>query len=111
MSDSHDHPQHPSDYEKKDTNVLKLTALTAISVVVIVVSIVVLYDYFIRVKEEAIYEQVLKPESPELLELQAAERDSLSSYILLDSAQGYYQIPIERAMQLVVEESAGTTTK
>lgn len=108
MSDNHEHPEHPSGYEKTDTNILRITVVTVISVLVIVISVVILYDYFIRVKEEIIYEQELKPESPELLELRAAEADSLNNYILLDSAKGQYQIPIDEAMELVVKETSGT---
>ena len=108
MSENHDLQDHPSGYERQDTNVLRIMVVTVISVLVLIISGISLYSYFINVKEEIIYEQELQPESPDLLELRAAEQDTLHSYILLDSSKGQYLIPIDEAMELVVEERSGT---
>ena len=111
MSENHEELEHPSGYEKEDTNVLRVTVLTMISIALITICVVTLYSYFINVKEEIIYERELKPVSPDLIKLKTAEADTLQSYILLDSTQGRYLIPIDRAMELVVKESSGTAPK
>jgi hypothetical protein len=42
----------------------------------------------------------------QLRDLQVREATALNSYKILDEAQGIVQIPVERAMQLIVDESA-----
>jgi hypothetical protein len=55
-------------------------------------------------KEKTVYEQTLKPGSVLLEELQAKENQVLTSYALIDSTRGIYQIPIDRAMEVLVQE-------
>jgi hypothetical protein len=64
----------------------------------------VLNDFFVSEKEKVVYETLLKPESNELLDLRAKELDILNSYKTLNADKGIYQIPIERAMQLLADE-------
>ena len=92
-------------YEKRDVNV-RMTLLVAIIIVVFIgVCLVYLSDQFTRDKEEMVYDMVLKPQSVTLRELRASETQTLTSYKLLDPAKGIYQIPIERAMQLMADEA------
>lgn len=99
---------HPSGYEKRDTSIRSILVTTIITVVVLVVSIVVIYDYFITTREAVIYDQSLRPEAVELVALRAAEDSILTSYELIDTLHGTYRIPIDRAMELLAAESAGT---
>jgi len=111
MSADHSHPTNPSGYEKRDVNVRSLVGVIIVSVVVIVIAVVLLYDYFIAVREEVVLENVLQPESPDLKVLQAAEAEVLTSYRLTDSTRGIYQVPIDSAMALLAREAAGTHTR
>jgi hypothetical protein len=110
MSADQSHPTNPSGYEKRDANVRSLVGVLVISVVVIVIAVVLLYDYFIAIREEVVLENVLQPESPDLKALQAAEHEVLGNYRLLDSAKGTYQVPLDSAMVLLAREAAGTKT-
>jgi hypothetical protein len=92
-------------YEKRDVNIKVLFLVAAVIVTAIVLSLIGLNEYFFAVKEEVVYENVLKPESETLRKLRAKEDEILGSYQLIDSVQGVYRIPIERAMELVVQEA------
>ena len=93
-------------YEKKDVNVPVIIAVSIVSIAVIVVVIVVLVDFFKIQKENMVYDSVLSKESKELVELRTAEFETLNSYKLLDAEKGIYQIPIKRAMQLLIVENS-----
>ncbi len=92
-------------YETRDIALGKTIAWAVAIIVAIVVSIVGLWEYFITVREELYYESVLKPESSRLREVRAHETELLSSYGVVDSTKGVYRVPIDRAMQLMVDES------
>jgi len=104
MSDPAHSGHGTSGYEKKDVNVRIIGLWAAIIVVAIVISIVWVSQYTTYLKEQALYENQLKPPNPLLLELRAHESTVMSSYQLLDSAKRIYQIPVERAETLVVEQ-------
>ncbi len=106
MSDNPEHSGHASGgYEKRDVNLRNLSILTLIIVVSVVAISVGLYDYFTGVKEELLYETHMKPQSVELRELRAREAEALGSYTVIDSSAGQYQIPIDRAIELVADEA------
>jgi hypothetical protein len=111
MSAEKSHPSNPKGYEKQDASVRSLVGVIVVSVIVLIIAIVLLYDYFIAVREEVVLENVLQPESPDLRKLHADESEVLSSYQLLDSAKGTYQVPIDSAMALLAREAAGTTER
>lgn len=92
-------------YEKRDTNVTKLILIAIASVVFVTVSIVVLNEIFLAEKEMLLQEVVLSVESKELIKLHEREADELTSYKAIDSVPGRYRIPIERAMELIAQES------
>ena len=93
-------------YEKKDVNLVSVFGLSAIFIIVLVVILVFLIDYFVKSKEEIVYETQLKPESIELKDLFAAEKEKLSGYKILDQDKGIYQIPIDQAMELLAREAS-----
>ena len=95
-----------SGYEKRDINIKKTVLFGIGTVLLIAFFFVVLNEYFISVKEEIIYESVLKPESISLEELATFEDSVLTTYELIDTARGIYRIPIEKAVELTVSEAA-----
>lgn len=96
---------HASGYEKKDVNIRQILWWTISIVVAVAISLVLLNEYFLSVKEEMIYEEVLKPESVTLRDVRAKEDLLLNSYEVIDSTQGIYRIPIDRAMELIAQEA------
>ncbi len=92
-------------YEKQDINISKIIGY-AVAIIVLLASILVfLNEYFVFARENLVFEKVLKPESIELREIRAAEEKELNTYKLLDAENGIYQIPIERAIQVIADET------
>lgn len=94
-----------SGYDTSDINVKKVILIAVAVVLVVIVAIVALNEYFVSLKEEYVYDMVLRPESVTLRDLRAAEDEILNSYKLVDSTAGIYRIPIDRAMELMAEEA------
>jgi hypothetical protein len=101
MSESNQNPG----YEKSDVGVNKILIYGVIGIIAVVAIIIFVIDYYVATKERLIYETVLKPESKELRELRAREDAVLNSYQVIDSTAGIYQIPIDRAIQLMATEA------
>jgi len=99
-----ENPQN-SGYEKKDVSVNKIALWGVIAVTLLVVFVVFIMDFFVATREKLVYEQQLRPESVALRELRAREAETLNSYKIIDSTKGIYQIPIQRAMQLMAQEA------
>ena len=95
-------------YEKRDVNIFMVIGLAVLLVSLLIVMLVFLIDYFVDSKEQMIYEAQLQPDSDELKSLLASERKELTSFKILDTERGIYQIPIDRAMDLLVKEASTT---
>ena len=91
-------------YEKRDINATKIIIFSSAGIIILASLLFLLYNYFISEKEEIVYETQLKPESVLLRDLRAGEEETLTTYKVLDAGKGIYQIPIDRAMQLLAEE-------
>jgi len=91
-------------YEKKDVKAVTIIGSAAAIIVFLVFVIVILNNYFVAAKEEMVYNVFLKPESSEIRDIRARETEVLTTYKILNAEQGIYQIPIDRAMQLLAEE-------
>lgn len=100
----HAEQKHPH-YEVRDISWLTLLWMGALIIGGLVVIVIMLDSYFSLAKEQEVYELVLKPESTQLRELRAQEQQTLTSYDVIDKQKGVYRIPIDRAMQLVADES------
>ena len=61
--------------------------------------------YYNSVYERIEYENVLKPVSQELADLHAREDWNLTHYGYIDKAKAQVRIPIDRAMELLVQEA------
>lgn len=92
-------------YEKRDVSANKVIFVGVMGILLLVVLVVAMIDYFTVFTEEQIYVSVLKPESSALRELHAREAEALHSYKLLDAAKGVYQIPVERAIDLMADSA------
>jgi len=98
-------------YETKDVNITKVLLYGVGGIVVLVIIVIMVFDWFAVSKEQAIYNAQLKPDSASLKALNAREAEQLNTYAVLDSKKGVYQIPIERAMEILSEESFISRTK
>ncbi|MCB0834237.1 MAG: hypothetical protein KDC45_12300 [Bacteroidetes bacterium] len=93
------------DYERQDVNPKKILIVTFSLVAFIVVMIIFLSEVFTFEKEQQIRNVVLKPESAQIRDMRAADIQVLTGYKIIDPGKGVYQIPVERAMKLMVDEA------
>ena len=93
-------------YEKRDVNIFMVIGLSVLLITLLIIILVLLTDYFVESKEQMIYEAQLQPDSVDLKSLLASEQEELTSFKILDTERGIYQIPIDRAMELLVKEAS-----
>lgn len=91
-------------YEKKDIGLRMIFITIGVSILLLLIFFVWSWDYFKATKDKIVYESVLKPESPILQEVRQREEKQLHSYGVLDAEQGRYHIPIEQAMERLLEQ-------
>ncbi|UCC81148.1 MAG: hypothetical protein JSW64_07265 [Candidatus Zixiibacteriota bacterium] len=97
-------------YEKRDISTKKVLFWGIAGIIIVVIIIVALVEYFLLVKERYYHEYVEKPRSEALIKLREREKEELTGYKLLDEEKGIYRIPIERAMELAVDEASSKNT-
>lgn len=105
-TDHHDAGHGPSaGYEKTDVAVGKVVLVTFAAIVIIGLTALAMELMFVTEKEDQFQKVVFAPESTVLRDLRAREDAELHSYEVVDTANGRYRIPIERAMQLMADEA------
>jgi len=93
-------------YDRHDPNTRFIAMLGGLLVIVLIAAVFGVQYYYDRVREQQVYVQVLEPQSEMLLDLRARENQELLTYQYLDRDAGTVRVPIERAMELLVEEAA-----
>ena len=91
-------------YEKKDIPVKPVLIGGLIFVITVLGTIYLLYEYYVRVLDDATYEFKLSKRSTKLEELRNFEKDNLNSYKVKDGEDNTYQIPIERSKEILLNE-------
>ena len=91
-------------YEKKDIPVKPVLIGGLIFVITVLGTIYLLYEYYVRVLDDATYEFKLSKRSAKLEELRNFEKDNLNSYKVKDVEDNTYQIPIERSKEILLNE-------
>ena len=91
-------------YEKKDVSIRAVALGIVGTVLLIVVFVVFLRGYFIINYENDVTQEIIDNPPQELMKIKEKDKKMLSSYSVLDADKGVYQIPIEKAMDLVVKE-------
>jgi hypothetical protein len=83
-------------------------ALVGAGIVILLVLIIVGVEaYYDRVRDQQIFVKQLQPVSEDLKALRAREDADLNSYRYIDRAKGSVRLPINRAMDLLIEEAHG----
>tara|TARA_B100000989_G_scaffold152500_1_gene113784 strand:+ start:383 stop:679 length:297 start_codon:yes stop_codon:yes gene_type:complete len=91
-------------YEKKDIPVKPVLIGGLLFVITVLGTIYLLYEYYVRVLDDATYEFKLSKRSAKLEELRKFEQDNLNSYKAKDGEDTTYQIPIERSKEILLNE-------
>ena len=89
-----------------DPNVTTSAIVGIVGAVVLFVTIVLLQALFFRMQEGELDRKVYSQQFEELRSIDAAQVEILNSYGWVDQANGVARIPIDRAMDLVAQESA-----
>ena len=71
----------------------------------LVVTLMWLRSYFEVVRNRTVHRAVLSVENPKLKELRVREEEQLNSYGWVDEERGLVRIPVEQAMDLLVQEA------
>lgn len=94
-----------SGYEKRDVSAVKIILYGILGVIAVVIVIFFIWEVFSATRERLVQKMILEPQSAAIRELRARETEELNSYKLLDAEKGTYQIPIERAIELMADEA------
>ena len=95
---------NPSGYEKKDIPVKPVLIGGALCIVTVLITLYMLYEYYVRVLDDATYEFKLSKRSPKLEQLKKFEQENLNSYKAKEGDENLYQIPIEKSKEILLNE-------
>lgn len=93
-------------YERSEPNALKIGFLTLIIVFFIIVTSYAIYYWYVGQIEYTRHMEVEVPLWDVTKEVRAYETERLTQYKYFDKAAGMVQLPIDKAMALLVEETA-----
>jgi hypothetical protein len=80
------------------------------SLILLVLTILAIQQYFDHIWNEAVYEKVLAPPSGLLREVRGRDDWNLTHYMYMDKASGQVRIPVDRAMDLLLQDAAAGKT-
>jgi hypothetical protein len=96
---------------QSDPDVPRTLYIAVVSVILVFVIVVGLQAWFYNIEEAEVLRKQSGQAAPELLRLRAEQLEQLNEYRWADRKNNTVAIPIERAMQLVVDELAADTTR
>ncbi len=94
-------------YETRDVNVLIIVVLALACVALVAIAAVGLNEYFLMTRDRIVQEQVLGKISPAMIELRQQEQRLVTEYGVVDAEKGIYRIPVDRAMELLIQQTPG----
>jgi len=100
------HHEASEGFDHSDPQTPKIWAFSIGSVIILIVVIVAIQQYFDKIWNDAVYEKVLEPPSQELQDLRNRDAWALTHYGYQDKSKGQVRIPLDRAEELFLKESA-----
>src|SRR5580704_16773810 len=97
-------------FDRAEPSAGAITAFMIGSLILLVLTILAIQQYFDHIWNQAVYEKVLAPPSELLHEVRGRDDWNLTHYMYLDKPSGQVRIPVDRAMELLLEESAAGKT-
>jgi hypothetical protein len=91
---------------KRDLDLPLLVTIAVLVVILLGVGVVFLQAWYHHQAAAEITRKVIEPPVTELADHLAPQADALAHYRWLDREQGEVRLPVTRAMELVVQESA-----
>ena len=80
------------------------------SLLLLVLTIGAIQQYFDHIWNQAVYEKILAPPSGQLREVRGRDDWNLTHYIYMDKPSGQVRIPVDRAMELMLQDAAAGKT-
>jgi len=93
-------------FDRTEVQTVPVVVVTVVIVGFIVAVCIGCAIYYNSFRDAQVERLQLEPVSQDYVELQAREQKHLNTYGTIDKASGTIRIPIEKAMELVVAESA-----
>src|SRR6202167_5345148 len=97
-------------FDRAEPSAGAITAFMIGSLILLVLTILAIQQYFDHIWNEAVYEKVLAPPSEQLREVRGRDDWNLTHYLYMDKASGQVRIPLERAMELNLQDAAAGKT-
>ncbi|NOZ03174.1 MAG: hypothetical protein GXO92_01005 [FCB group bacterium] len=94
-----------SSYKSNAVSTWDVIKIALVSIVILVFIVFLTYEFFLKSKERAVYENLFQPESEKLVSVRKQADRKLHSYAVIDSEKNVYRIPIEKAIDLIVNEA------
>jgi hypothetical protein len=101
-------PREGFDRAEPSARAILLFAIGSLGLLVL--TILAIQQYFDHIWSEAVYEKVLAPPSEQLKEVRGRDDWNLTHYLYMDKASGQVRIPVDRAMELVLQDAAAGKT-
>jgi len=96
---------HTAGFETGEPGFRAIGIVGGVIVVTLVAILLGVQAYYDSVLEQQIFVKQLEPVSAQLTVLRAREDAQLHSYQYIDRAKGTVRLPIERAMDLLIQEA------
>ena len=93
---------------KNDLSFSMIALWGGLVLVLVLVTAVWIEAYYHFLEDRQVQVKVVEPVVPELVEYESTQSELLNSYYWIDREAGVVGLPIERAMQLVAEDTGGT---
>jgi hypothetical protein len=93
------------DPEESDPRTAPTALVGTVGVVLLAVSLLLLEVLYQRTSQAEIERKVVAEPPQELRQLEAQQLERLAGYAWVDRERGIVKIPVERAMDLVIEET------
>lgn len=104
-------PANPREgFDRAEPSAKAIAAFAIGSLLLLVLTIGAIQQYFDHIWNEAVYEKILAPPSELLHEVRGRDDWNLTHYMYLDKASGQVRIPVDRAMELVLQDAAAGKT-
>ena len=95
---------NPTGYEKQDIPVKPVLIGGAIFIVTVLITIYMLFEYYVRVLDDATYDFKLSKRYTKLEQLRKFEQENLNGYKVKEGDENSYQIPIEKSKEILLNE-------
>src|SRR5580658_1329938 len=104
-------PADPKEgFDRDEPSAGAIATFAISSLFLLVVTILAIQQYFDHIWSEAVYEKVLAPPSEQLKEVRGRDDWNLTHYMFMDKPSGQVRIPIDKAMELNLQDAAAGKT-